>query len=467
MQNKGEGYGPHVRLGIGRRESQLNAPVGVDGYSYGIRDKTGDKIHLSQPRAYGEAFGTGDVVGVYVSLPPRPHPAITSDDRAYAADPLEPSRIVRRRVPIRYKGQLYFESMEYAPAKEMEDLAYSTKDPAGFAKAAAEAEEKKRKRNVAPPPGQKKAPALPVVPPQRPLPILETSKIAFFKNGECQGAAFEDLFDWLPLRQHAKDNHGHVPRISTATAILLARESHHDDGTLGYYPFVSVFGGGVARLNPGPHFKHEPPEDIESLISYTSALWRSHAKKPSEMSGNAGSASSKASKWRPLCERYEEYYSEMRMYDEADERSAMENFERNKDQYPAVFAASKPSGSASGSGKGVGTAKKKTALRQELMLATEVESRESTPASAPSPGSRAAYLAVPLSLPLPLLPNGIKLEQPGTPSMEASKESSMRGSGDLARYGLDEEENAVLGTKIEEREASRDETEKIVKMEVT
>ncbi|KAH8921246.1 hypothetical protein BT69DRAFT_1351797, partial [Atractiella rhizophila] len=45
--------GAHVRLGIGRRESSLNHPIGVDAYSYGIRDKSGERIHLSTPQAYG------------------------------------------------------------------------------------------------------------------------------------------------------------------------------------------------------------------------------------------------------------------------------------------------------------------------------------------------------------------------------------------------------------------------------
>ncbi len=45
--------GPHLRLGWGRREAPVNAPVGFDGYSYGFRDKTGDKVTLSRPLPYG------------------------------------------------------------------------------------------------------------------------------------------------------------------------------------------------------------------------------------------------------------------------------------------------------------------------------------------------------------------------------------------------------------------------------
>lgn len=37
--------GANVRLGWGRREASLNGPVGLDGYSYGIRDRTGEKFY--------------------------------------------------------------------------------------------------------------------------------------------------------------------------------------------------------------------------------------------------------------------------------------------------------------------------------------------------------------------------------------------------------------------------------------
>ncbi|KAI8443524.1 hypothetical protein BY996DRAFT_4552378, partial [Phakopsora pachyrhizi] len=59
----------HVRISIARRESGLNTPVGIDGYSYAIRDKTGEKVHLSRLAQYGEPSGSGDVIGFLVELP--------------------------------------------------------------------------------------------------------------------------------------------------------------------------------------------------------------------------------------------------------------------------------------------------------------------------------------------------------------------------------------------------------------
>ena len=60
----------HVRLGFARREASLDAPVGYDAYSYGIRDVQGQKVHMSRPKDFfppGEEIKEGDVVGIWVS----------------------------------------------------------------------------------------------------------------------------------------------------------------------------------------------------------------------------------------------------------------------------------------------------------------------------------------------------------------------------------------------------------------
>lgn len=319
---KGDGFGPHVRVGLARREAPLNAPVGYDAYSYGIRDKTGDRVHISKPRAYGEPLNNDDVLGVYVYLPPRPTPTITADQPEYTLDTANPARIVRKRIPIRVKGQLYFEQMEYAPSKEMEDLALMTKDPAAFEKAK-QAAEAALKQKSAPPPGRRRAPPPPAPPPPRPLPLLHGSKIAFFKNGESQGVAFEDLFDYLPLRQQAKSKP--IARMSIANQIAMARENYHDDGTLGYYPMVSVFGGGTARLNPGPDFRYPPPSDIEG-----------------ELAGSSRSSGERSQfSCKPLSDRYREYLDEQWRLDAIDEAIAIAAHEQ-KAALAAANAAQPP-----------------------------------------------------------------------------------------------------------------------------
>jgi COMPASS component BRE2 len=295
--------GSYVRLGVGRRECSVNAPVGFDGFSYGIRDRTGDKVTLSQPRRYGQSFGTGDVIGVHVSLPKRRPPA--------KDDPRDPSRIVRKRIPIRYKGQLYFESLEYAPSKEMVEMAETAANP----KPKVQTPTAKKKAAA---PGQKAQPTAPVQPPPRPLPTLKGSKLSFFKNGEpmSKKPAFTDLFDYVPLRQHTNP-----PKVSGVDRYMLARENHHDDGTLGYYPFVSVYRGGVARIQAGPDFAFPPPEV-------------------------------RSGKWRPLSDRYDEYKKETALLDEADEILAQRAFtEEAAEAARAVKAQKKKKSTAATTGR--------------------------------------------------------------------------------------------------------------------
>lgn len=59
----------HCRLGWATRRSDVETPVGFDAYGFGIRDLTGEFLHRARPRAYGEPFGPGDVVGCRVVLP--------------------------------------------------------------------------------------------------------------------------------------------------------------------------------------------------------------------------------------------------------------------------------------------------------------------------------------------------------------------------------------------------------------
>ncbi|CAJ1935396.1 unnamed protein product [Cylindrotheca closterium] len=66
-------FGGHARLGWSMRTGDLQAPVGYDKWSFGLRDIGGSKIHCSKrdDKWGGEAFGSGDVVGCAISLPPK------------------------------------------------------------------------------------------------------------------------------------------------------------------------------------------------------------------------------------------------------------------------------------------------------------------------------------------------------------------------------------------------------------
>ncbi|OLL21999.1 Set1 complex component ash2 [Neolecta irregularis DAH-3] len=192
--------GGHVRIGWARREASLDAPVGFDGYSYGIRDVSGEKVHFSRPRPFMKPFITGDVIGMHISLPP-----ILSQSLDSQSHPVS-----RERMPIRYKGQLYFEQFEYAVTKAMDDLLYPTANELKSSKP----------------------------------PALLGSFIRVYNNGNYVGTAFEDMFAFMPP----------YSQLSQSKRTL-------DDGMCGYFPAISVYRSGSVRFNFGPNFSH-PPADL-------------------------------------------------------------------------------------------------------------------------------------------------------------------------------------------------------------
>ncbi|GAA6064651.1 hypothetical protein JCM10212_005237 [Sporobolomyces blumeae] len=328
----GEGQGSWVRVGVGRRESPLNAPVGIDGHSYGIRDRTGDSIHLAHPTPYGRPFGSTSTIGIYLSIPPRQSNATSSSsssssssslgsvstrptDRAPRTSRRDPARIMRKRVPILYKGSLYFEQLEYAPSKEMDELLV---DP--VLKAKQDEAERKKKHAVAAPGTKPRPVESNQGPPPRRLERLHGSKVAFWIDGECQGTAFTDLFDYLPLEK-PKPIHGREPKRNVNRIVM---ENWHDDGMTGYFPFVSVFGGGTCSINPGPDFAYPPPDDIEATLRETDRRRRSDSGDDDRATnGSAQESTTTGRTWKPLSDRYAEFYEEQARLDDLDEIEAI------------------------------------------------------------------------------------------------------------------------------------------------
>jgi COMPASS component BRE2 len=245
----------HVRVGWARREAALDAPVGFDAYSYGIRDVEGQKVHMSRPKDFfpaGEELVEGDVIGLEIQLPSEHlhrkvvtgqyNPAVDLVDYDEAeeihnagkeveesADPIaaqEAPNIVRDRIPIRFKQHIYFEQIDYATTKELEDLMnpspMSSTGPVGSSE----------------PPNPNH--------PSASLRTLPGSAIRVYKNGSLVGTPFTSLLAFLP------------PASRPLNQGAGAREGL-DDGVLGYYPAVSVFRGGAAEVNFGPRFWFPPP----------------------------------------------------------------------------------------------------------------------------------------------------------------------------------------------------------------
>ncbi|GJE98134.1 Set1 complex component ash2 [Phanerochaete sordida] len=305
--------GSHVRLGWARREAPLNGPAGLDGYSYGMRDKSGEKVHLSRPKMYGQAFKSGDVVGMYISLPePKRQPKKN--------DPYDPAHVKRERIAIEFKGQEYFESLEYAQSKEMLALMTESdrKKAPGSTPAPSSSKKSATVKNLpSTSRGGKSGPPEPA--PMRPLPTLgPESCIAFFVNGKSQGIAFQDLFDYLPLR--TPPNKHNEKRRTNREGIREHRENFFDDGSLGYYPMISLFNEAEVQLNPGPDFEYPPPPDVDALL----------------MADNPDEADIKPNlddtrRWRPLCERYPEYMEEQFALDKLEEVDLVKQVKQAKE----------------------------------------------------------------------------------------------------------------------------------------
>ncbi|KAI0011620.1 hypothetical protein F4779DRAFT_192309 [Xylariaceae sp. FL0662B] len=301
----------HVRMGFARREASLDAPVGFDAYSYGIRDVQGQKVHMSRPKDFfppGEDIKEGDVIGLEIQLPSEQlHRKVVQGQYNPAVDLVdeeeptaEATNIIRDRIPIRFKAHIYFEKIDYHTTKELEDL--MNPSPAGPSGA------------IGSRPGDQPNPNH-QVPALRTLP---NSCIRVYRNGVLMGTPFTDLLAFLPPASK--------PQVQVG-----AREGM-DDGMLGYYPAISVFRGGAAEVNFGPHFWYPPPGfnaeeeqeanggsgsgDVEMADADADAdtvtVAQSANADPPQPSGKLG-------RLRPVAERYDEQIVEDVVADIVDE----------------------------------------------------------------------------------------------------------------------------------------------------
>lgn len=265
----------HVRIGFARREASLDAPVGFDAYSYGLRDVAGQKVHLSRPKDFfppGEDIKEGDVIGLEIQLPSERlqrkivqgqyNPAIDLADEE-SDQPPEAPNIIRDRIPIRFKAHIYFEKIDYHTTKELEELM----NPSPMASGS----------NSEPPNPNHLVPALRTLP---------NSCIKVYKNGVLMGTPWTELLAFLPP-------------ASKQTQQTGGREAL-DDGSLGYYPAVSVFRGGAVEVNFGPDFWYPPPP-------------------PEDADMTNGGTHPKLGNLRAVSERYDEQIVEDIVYDIVDE----------------------------------------------------------------------------------------------------------------------------------------------------
>ncbi|KAF8477155.1 hypothetical protein BDZ91DRAFT_688288 [Kalaharituber pfeilii] len=284
LRGIGSGGDAHCRVGWARREAPLDAPVGFDAYSYGLRDQDGQKLHMSRPTDFmQESLVTGDVIGLQICLPPisvqrnELLSSITNPSScAVAASILQSGDVIRDRIPIRYKNQLYFEQFEYQPTKEMDELLNPSTTSAASAS------------NITS--SSKSANSIIAK-------TLPGSFIRVYKNGKLMGTPWENLYAFLPP-------------CSKPNSAVGGREL--DDGFLGYYPAVSVFRGGAVEVNFGPEWWFPPQPEGQGTEAPPAAVTAVET----ERNGVLGT---EMPRLRPVCERYDEQIAEDILYDLVDE----------------------------------------------------------------------------------------------------------------------------------------------------
>ncbi|KAI9681539.1 MAG: hypothetical protein M1817_002824 [Caeruleum heppii] len=296
----------HVRVGFARREATLDAPVGFDAYSYGLRDVSGQKVHMSRPVDFlppgpDADIREGDVIGLEIQLPSLHlhrkivrgdyNPAVDVSDEAAAlgVDPHSASSstdIIRDRIPVPYRNHLYFEQFEYHSTKELEEL--MNPSPTVATATATNSSTTNSSSTTKPHPTH----------PSPALRTLPNSHIKIYKNGLPIGLAFENLLAFLPPASKPLSQGG--SSSSSNAGIVGAREGL-DDGMLGYFPALSVFRGGAVQANFGPGWWC-PPQQPDDPMGDT-------APPPAEG----------LPPMRPLSDRYHEQIAEDVTYDIVDE----------------------------------------------------------------------------------------------------------------------------------------------------
>jgi COMPASS component BRE2 len=295
-----------VRVGFVRREHHHGHPIGTTGYGYGLATFGNGVDEYGNGRFWGQVFKLtpknpgklkeGDVIGLMITLPDlRIHQKVAEGtfDQAVDAPGLEcgpyvPKKtktagknaakkgkgkagpkdgmteggtsgtstsqdqgntmqypavvdIIRDRIPFEHKGKggqvIYFESPEYTVNRDIESGATG------------------KGKNINPETNTIYD-LREDTHPSHALPHLRTlpgSKIEVWVNGEYQGILAKHLLAFLPPCSY-------IDKTSKTLGISGAL----DDGTLGYYPAVTTYGGGAAELKFDEPFWFPPTDRPEA-----------------------------------------------------------------------------------------------------------------------------------------------------------------------------------------------------------
>ena len=152
-----------LRLGWCQPYGNLQAPLGYDKFSYSWRSLKGTKFHQSKGKHYSAGYKEGDVLGFHISL---------MEPTEYNSEYLP--KTFKDKALIKFKNHLHYEEKDISEQMDK------------------------------------------IVKPQK------GSKITFFKNGKCQGTAFEDIYGGP------------------------------------YHPAASIYKNATVTFNFGPRFRFSP-----------------------------------------------------------------------------------------------------------------------------------------------------------------------------------------------------------------
>lgn len=192
-----------VRLGWSMRRCDVETPVGFDAYGFGLRDRSGEFVHMARRKPYGEPFTVGDVIGCRIVLP-----ELTDEEKKAVADAED--RWLQHRFVSFGQGQ--------APADSGIDITFR-------------------------------------------------AKIEFFKNGKSMGipALFNTPPPPPPEvpteeRNVEVSNGSAKSKESVKTTVQTEGEIKKCMKAGVYYPTVALFQEAKVQANFGPIFKHDLPE---------------------------------------------------------------------------------------------------------------------------------------------------------------------------------------------------------------
>ncbi|KAG5444000.1 transcription factor, contains a PHD finger motif [Clonorchis sinensis] len=210
--------GAATRIGWSQVLGNLQAPCGYDKFSYSWRSRFGTVFHDSRGRHYADSgYSKDDVIGCMIHLPTNTGNALTSSENK-PTKPKEPTGSLdsTESLPVSealakvnaVSGQSTNVGSKTRPLMVNQLLETYKDRPLIKFRNSYYFEEKDEPTKA-----------------EKALRVLPGSKISFYRNGECQGTAFTDIYAGL------------------------------------YYPAISIYRSATVSVNFGPNFKYPPPRD--------------------------------------------------------------------------------------------------------------------------------------------------------------------------------------------------------------